>query len=72
MLKLTRPCSSPQIQVSLTAASGYFQQSRLTRSAYPTLLLRNATSHADRHGHGCPSAPAMQHSRGADHGRVNR
>jgi hypothetical protein len=24
----------------------------------------NANSHADRHGHGCPSAPAMQHSGG--------
>ena len=31
-----------------------------------TRLQRNATSHADRHGHGCPSAPAMQHSGGAD------
>jgi hypothetical protein len=29
-------------------------------------LLRNATSHADRHGHGCPSAPAIQHSGGVD------
>jgi len=27
-----------------TAAQGYLQQSRLTRSAYPTLLLRNAAS----------------------------
>jgi hypothetical protein len=26
----------------------------------------NATSHADPHSHGCPSAPAMQHSGGAD------
>ena len=26
----------------------------------------NATSHADRHGHGCPSVPAMQRSGGAD------
>ena len=26
------------------------------------MLLRNAASHADRHGHGCPSALAMQHS----------
>jgi hypothetical protein len=26
----------------------------------------NANSHADRHGHGCPSAAAMQHSGGAD------
>jgi hypothetical protein len=33
-----------------------------------SLPQRNATSHADPHGHGCPSAPAMQHSggRGAD------
>ena len=26
----------------------------------------NATSHADRHGDGCPSAPAMQRSGDAD------
>jgi len=32
-------------------------------------LQRNATSHAHRHGHGCPSVPAMQHCGGADHGR---
>ena len=32
-------------------------------------LQRNATSHADRHGHGCPSVPATQHCGGADHGR---
>ena len=30
------------------------------------VLQWNATSHADRHGHDCPSAPAMQHSGGAD------
>jgi hypothetical protein len=29
-------------------------------------LQRNATSHADRHGHDYPSAPAMQHPDGAD------
>jgi hypothetical protein len=29
-------------------------------------LHRNANSHADRHRHGCPSAPAMQQSGGAD------
>ena len=29
-------------------------------------LQRNADSHAHRHGHSCPSAPAMQHSGGAD------
>jgi hypothetical protein len=40
------------------------QSPRLDRSRL-TLLLRNANSHADRHGHGCPSAPAKQHSRGA-------
>jgi len=28
--------------------------------------VRNATSHANRHGHDCSSAPAMQHSGGAD------
>lgn len=30
------------------------------------LLVWNATSHADPHSHGCPSAPAMLHSGGAD------
>jgi hypothetical protein len=29
------------------------------------LSLWNANSHAARHGHDCPSAPAMQHSGGA-------
>jgi len=38
----------------------------LTRSGHPTLLLWTTTSHADPHSHGCPSAPAMQHSGGAD------
>ena len=33
---------------------------RLSAAAGPTLPIWNATSHADRHGHGCPSAPAMQ------------
>jgi hypothetical protein len=31
-----------------------------------SLLQRNANSHADRHGHVCPSAPAVQHSGSAD------
>ena len=39
------------------------QQSRAARRS---LLRWKANSHADRHGHGCPSAPAMQHSGGAD------
>ena len=46
--------------------SGYLRQYRPTGSARPTLLVWNANSHADRHGHGCPFAPAMQHSGGAD------
>ena len=50
-------------RIHQTAASGYLQQSRLTRSGYPTLLLWNAKSHADHRDHGCPSAGAMQHSR---------
>jgi hypothetical protein len=33
---------------------------------WPACRFRNATSHADRHGHSCPSAPAMQHFGGAD------
>jgi hypothetical protein len=36
-----------------------------SREAHDTAL-RNAASHADPHSHGCPSAPAMQHSGGAD------
>jgi hypothetical protein len=32
-------------------------------------MLRNAASHADRHGHDCPSAPAMRHCGGADYSR---
>ena len=36
---------------------------RVTRAGE---LLRNAASNADRHGHGCPSALAMQHSVCAD------
>ncbi|MGP0035805.1 MAG: hypothetical protein ACLP4R_14690 [Solirubrobacteraceae bacterium] len=42
------------------------KQPRWLDRAGLTLLLRNANSHADRHGHGCPSAPAMQHTGGAD------
>jgi hypothetical protein len=39
----------------------------LTPIGLPTLLLWNANSHADRHGHTCPSAPAaIQRSSGAD------
>jgi len=49
-----------------TAASGYLQQSRPTGSGRPTLLVWNATTHSDRYGHGCPSAPAMQHFGGAN------
>jgi hypothetical protein len=49
----------------LTARLGYLQQSRAAGSARRTLLVWNANSHADRHGDGCPSAPAKQHSRGA-------
>jgi hypothetical protein len=45
---------------------GYLQQSRLTRAGYPTPVLWNARSHTDAHGHGCPSARAMQHSGGAE------
>jgi hypothetical protein len=48
------------------SASGYLQQSRLIRSAYPTMPRRNATNHTNRRGRDCPSAPAMQHSGGAN------
>ena len=49
-----------------SAASGYLLQSLRARLTRPRLLVRNATSHADPHCHGCPSASAMQHSGGAD------
>ena len=39
-----------------------FEASMLAAASLPEW---NANSHADRHGHGCPSAPAKQHSRGA-------
>ena len=45
------------------------RQSRAGSSVPPTLLQWDATSHADRHGHGCPFAPATQRCGGADHGR---
>jgi hypothetical protein len=48
------------------SASGYLQQSRLIRSAYPTMPRRNATNHTNRRGRDCPSAPAMRHSGGAN------
>jgi hypothetical protein len=42
------------------------EESRLPTERGLWLLVRNATSHADLRSHGCSSAPAMQHSRGAD------
>jgi hypothetical protein len=48
-----------------TAPAGYSQQDRSTRSVHDAGPLER-TSHADRHGRGCPSAPSMQHSAGAD------
>jgi hypothetical protein len=42
------------------------QKPRHANLGLPTRLLRNARSQADRHGNGCPSAPAMQHSGAAD------
>jgi hypothetical protein len=47
-------------------APGVKQQSRHLDRVGLTLLLRNATSHTDRHGLGCPSAPAMRRSGDAD------
>jgi hypothetical protein len=37
------------------------QQSRASDDPHP--CVRKATSHADRHGNGCPSAPAMHPGR---------
>ena len=39
------------------------QQAGLRRVS---IALRNARGHTDAYGQGCPSAPAMQHSGGAD------
>jgi hypothetical protein len=47
------------------AASARRQEQKCARPD-TALPLRNANSHADRHCHACPSAPAMQHSGGAD------
>jgi hypothetical protein len=52
--------------LSQSTPPGYLQRSSLTRSEPPRLLVWNANSHGDRHGQGCPSAPAMQHSGGAE------
>ena len=46
---------------------GYMELCRHAATSMMRLPLRNATSHADRHGHGCPPALAMhEHSGGAD------
>ena len=58
-LSPTDPSSNP-------SALGYLQPSRLRPIALGTLLLWNARSHTDAHGHGCPCAPAIQHSGGAE------
>jgi hypothetical protein len=50
----------------LAAASREKQKSREADPRLVGLALRNANSHIDRHGHDCPSVPAMQHSGGAD------
>ena len=52
--------------VDQTAGAGALQQSRAVGSSRSRGVLWNATSHADPHSRGCPSAPAMQHSGGAD------
>ena len=54
-------CSS-----SCAFGTGYRQSSRSSSSDSLTSLLPNATSHVDRPGHGCRSAPAMQYSGGVD------
>jgi hypothetical protein len=52
--------------LSFAVALGYLHQPRATRGGRRTLLLWNVNNHADRHGQGCPPAPATQHSGGAD------
>ena len=59
-----RTTTSPFATVAKTPAR---TRERGTPARAATALLSwNATSHADRHGHACPSAPAMQHCGGAD------
>jgi len=50
----------------LVSASDAKQQSHGTKSSRSTLPVWNARSHADRRGHRCPYAPAMQHTSAAD------
>ena len=50
--------------VELPLAGG--RESRVEDSDVLGQSLRNANSHADRHGHGCPSAPVIQNSGRSD------
>lgn len=57
----------PRLDACVTLASAKSARPKQRHSrAIPgrpaRLLHRNANSHADGHGHSCPSAPAMQHS----------
>jgi hypothetical protein len=52
--------SSPDDRIVLLAATS------IDPMGYPRVLLRNASSRADRHGHDGPSGQAMQHPCGAD------
>ena len=50
---------SARIARAADASSGALAEASTLREKPTTLPLRNVTSHADRHGHGYPSAPAM-------------
>ena len=66
IVRMHRPaavCSSPTTQKTRVASAlAQQEQCRGARDRGRSLLVRNATSHANPHSHGCPSAPAMQHS----------
>jgi hypothetical protein len=60
---LAQPAGAGPAASALTAARPQEQE---PTSPLAPLLVWNATSHAGPHTHGCPFAPAMQHSGGAD------
>ena len=58
------PLSRQTGSTTRTAPAGYLQQSRLTRSAYPTLLLRNDSGSVGTCGRDAPAAVPLGKSRG--------
>jgi hypothetical protein len=60
------PVAEQSSRAGAVTGVGVQRQSRRLDRAGLTLVLWNANSHADRHGRGCRSAPAMQQSGGSD------